>query len=153
MYCQLDDLVEAKDLRIISQLSNDESNPQEPNVDVVDLNIQKACNVIDSYICGRYATPLQNVPGIIKDICVDLTVYNLYTRRNRDISKESAIYLDYLAAIEILKRISEKKLSLSGVAEIQGGTVINGIIKTNKRRSDRFFNNRRMRGFCNADWD
>jgi phage gp36-like protein len=108
----LEDLIEAKDLRTISQLSNDESNPAEPDENVVNLNIQKACNVIDSFISGRYATPLQNVPGIIKDICIDLTVYNLYTRRNREISKESAVYLDHQAAMDILKRISEKNKSV-----------------------------------------
>jgi phage gp36-like protein len=154
MYCVLDDLIEAKDLRTISQLSNDESNPAEPDENVVNLNIQKACNVIDSFISGRYATPLQNVPGIIKDICIDLTVYNLYTRRNREISKESAVYLDHQAAMDILKRISEKKINLSGVPEVQGSpNVKNGVIRTNKKRSDRYFNSYTMRGYNGTDWN
>lgn len=154
MYCMLDDLIEAKDLRTISQLSNDESNPTQPDENVVNLNIQKACNVIDSFISGRYATPLQDVPGIIKDICIDLTVYNLYTRRNREISKESAVYLDHQAAMDILKRISEKKINLSGVSEIQSSaTVKNGAIRINKNRSDRYFNAYRMRGYNGTDWN
>lgn len=149
MYCTLDDLIEAKDTKTIAQLSCDESNPQEPNSDVVELNITKACNVIDSYIGGRYKIPLQGeIPGIIKNCAVDIAIYSLYTRRNREISKDSAVYLDYQAAMEILKRISEKKMNLPGVSESVGEVKIqNGIIKTNKKPQDRYFDRFRMRGY------
>lgn len=147
MYCTLDDLIEAKDRRTIAQLSCDDSNPNEPDENVVELNIVKACNIIDSYIGGRYKIPLRGtVPGIIKNCAVDIAVYSLYTRRNREISKESAVYLDYQAAMQILTRISEKKMSLVGVEEV-GSHVSNGIIKTNKKPQDRYFNQFRMRGY------
>jgi phage gp36-like protein len=156
MYCSIDDLKEAKDFRSIIQLSNDSGNPQEADENIVNQNIKKAGNVIDTYLAGRYLTPINGeVPGIIRDICVDLTVFNLYTRRNREIPKESGVFLDYQAAIKTLEKIADKKINLSGIAEInQSGTNSrNGIIKTNKSKADRFFNSYRMRGYNGTQWN
>lgn len=148
MYCTLEDLIEAKDTRTIAQLSCDDGKPEVPDEKVVELNIVKACNIIDSYIGGRYKIPLSGVvPGIIKNCAVDIAVYSLYTRRNRDISKESAVYLDYQAAMEILRRISEKKMSLPSLEELGGIGSQAGIIRTNKKPQDRYFNRFRMRGY------
>lgn len=152
MYCTLEDLIEAKDTRTITQLSCDEGKPEVPDKKVVELNIQKACNIIDSYIGGRYRTPLRTVPGVIKNCAVDIAVYSLYTRRNREISKDAPVYRDYQAAMEILKRISEKKMNLPGVDEIGGIFWQNGLIKTNKKPQDRYFNRDRMRG-CDGFWN
>ncbi len=88
--------------------------------DKVDKAIQDASAVIDSYLSSRYSVPLSTVPRLIKKICSDLTIYELY---------QSAISNNYIAetpegikerhdkAMEILKDISAGKAGIEGLSE------------------------------------
>lgn len=152
LYCTIDDLVEAKDERTVIQLSNDKGVKDEDGNLVIDekvvmLNIQKATNVINGYIALRYPAPLTGVvPPIIRNVCVDITIYNLYTRRNKKIEESDAVYLDYKNAMSILEKISKNQLSIPELQTAQGSSSPCDF-RTNKTKKDRFFNGFTMRGF------
>lgn len=44
---------------------------------VVDAALQGATNEIDTYLSNRYQMPLQEVPAVLVDKCVDLAMYRL----------------------------------------------------------------------------
>lgn len=152
LYCTTGDLIEAKDERTVIQLSNDKGMKDEEGNLVIDekvvlLNIQKATNIINGYIALRYPAPLtEAVPPIIKNVCVDITIYNLYTRRNKKIEGSDAMYLDYKNAMVILEKISKNQLSIPELQASQGESSPCDF-RTNKSKKDRFFNGSAMRGF------
>lgn len=103
------------------------------NVDdnVVNQAIANADALIDSYIGSIYAVPLSTVPTVIKNVSVDIAIYNLYSRRTDtlpDIRKDR-----FTNAMKFLQDIADNKVSLAGV------TVSSESILVNTVKSDRAF--------------
>lgn len=75
----------------------------------VNAAIESAGVEIDGYLGGRYTLPLATVPDIIKKLCVDIAVYNLYvlgagppeSRKDR-----------YDNAVKFLTRIAKGEITL-----------------------------------------
>lgn len=120
MYCNLDKIIKASSERDIIQLTDD-ARTGVVDTAVVDEMIRKADRMIDSYVGGRYSTPLAPAPELIADISTGLAIYFLYERRNRANMPES-ITKSYSNYEKQLTKIREGGIDLEGVPE-KGGSV------------------------------
>ena len=112
MYCTYDDLlieIPEKDILTLIDDTGNEASMTPVLQTKVEAIIQKADNEINSYCMERYTVPLDPIPGIIKDLSVDLSIYKLHNRRGKRASRWDD---QYKRAIEILEKISEGKMSL-----------------------------------------
>lgn len=149
MYCSLDDLKDAIPERILLQLTDDEkagefvSNP--PNAAYTRLldAIRRADALIDGYIGGRYTLPLSPVPEIIRNISVNLTICELYSRKHEAVTPEGVIER-YKNNIKILEKIQEGKVILPGLKKDEPGP---GYSICNKTDDDRIFSDSLLRKF------
>lgn len=89
-YCIITDLYSVESTDKIAQLSNDK---QASVVDESCVNsiIESNSNIIDGYVRGRY--PLDKVVGdpVLKKICIELTIHDLYYRRNKSSIPENIV--------------------------------------------------------------
>ena len=134
-YCELDDLkkhLQESDLVVLT----DDAGAGVIDEDVTDEAIATADELIDAYLRGRYAVPLNPVPGLIKRISVDLAIFALYERKK------------FLMVPDQLVRNHDRQLSL--LEKLQRGVVLLGIeaeseepssydVQTNKTSTDRIF--------------
>lgn len=67
--------------------------------------IAKAESEVNSYLAARYTVPLTTVPAKIKQICVDIALYHLYSRAAINDLPDSAL-TRYEKAVAFLKDIS-----------------------------------------------
>ena len=135
-YCTTDDVKRVVSERIIIQLLDDD-NEGDLVFDDIETTLEEIINdveaIIDTYLNGRYTTPLITVPTMIEKICIDLTRYELYDRRGLDIPDSVK---------------EAKQLSIRRLEQIQKGTLQLSIegksgyyVETNKTADDRMFGN------------
>lgn len=136
-YCTLTDLLGRMPERTLIQLTDDTDDQAAVNEAVVDGVIESVGEFIDGHLRGRLPLPLAEVPGLIREIALDLAVYDLYSRRPEvDIP-------DGVAA--------RRKEAVRSLEKIQAGTLDPGLgadedprpsgeFKTNKTDDDRVFN-------------
>lgn len=72
--------------------------------------ITRADEVIDSYLRGRYPTPLSPVPSLIRSISAKLAVAEINDRRKSEPTKVSALWRD--EAMNLLRLLQEGKATL-----------------------------------------
>ena len=109
----------------------DDTDSGTANDDVVNQAIADADALIDSYVGSSYAVPLTTIPAIIKNISVDIAIYNLYSRRTDtipDIRKDR-----FTNALKYLQDISNGKIALPGDA------IASESIRVTTVKSDRAF--------------
>ncbi|MFH2012514.1 MAG: DUF1320 domain-containing protein [Pseudomonadota bacterium] len=100
---------------------------------VVDEAIADADAEIDSYLSGRYTLPFSPVPERIKQLSVDIAIWNLYSRKTvLDEVREKR----YNSAISFLKMAVKGEVSLGETPEPAGGEQQ---IKTDRTAEDRTF--------------
>ena len=89
-YCTITDLLSAESSRTIAELSN-EAQATVIDEDLVNSIIDNNSVIIDGFVRGRY--PLDKVVGnpVLKKICVDLTIHDLYFRRNKSKMPDNVI--------------------------------------------------------------
>jgi phage gp36-like protein len=78
--------------------------------DVVARAIEDADATIDAYCQGRYTIPLSPVPDKIRQVSVDIAIYNLFSRRG-DTAPETRKDR-HKDAIRFLEKVAEGKLDL-----------------------------------------
>ncbi len=123
MYCNLDDLKSAIEEQRLIELTDDDALG-EINQGNIDGAINRAQGEIDGYLAERYAVPLDPVPALIMGACVDVAIYNLYSRKMDD--APDLRQKRYDNAIALLTKIKAGKLSL-GVTdppEEENGSVL-----------------------------
>ena len=81
MYCTVKDIENAISYKKLAQ-QTDDNNGLMVNELIVNSLIQSNSNTIDDYLRGRYTLPLCNTHDTLKNLCKDLTVYELSKRRN-----------------------------------------------------------------------
>jgi len=128
-YCVIGDINGISAQRLIEL--TDDNDTGVVNEDIVNSNIKKATNLINGYAKPRYTIPIDPVPGLIKDLCAEITTYLLFCRRESVPDEWSLIYK---SAISKLKDISAGRISL-GSNEVQESEVK----FTNKTIDDRIF--------------
>lgn len=138
-YCTEDDLLNRVDEDTLSELTSDSGGVDS---DVVARAISAADEEIDSYLAVRYTLPFSATPERVRDLSVDIAVYNLYGRRDTDIPENRKNR--YRDAVAFLHRLAEGKAVLDvpdpstdadggvGVTTAKGDRVF-----TRGRRSDR----------------
>ncbi len=115
-YCTLEDIRgHISEARLVE--ITDDTHPNATGsvqATVVEKAIKESSDIIDAYIGKRFKLPLPGIPSVLRTICVDLSIYNLYERvTEMDISE--GMKLRYNNAIKMLERIAEGKMSI-GIA-------------------------------------
>lgn len=128
MYCTLDDLKKRIPENDLIQLTDDADQGVIDEATVNDL-IASAGEVIDGYLRGRYALPLNPVPGMIRAIALDLVIYVLYGRRPT-FGIPEAVEKQQAVQMKILKQIQDGVVTLgsNGVATPAAATSKNIIL-------------------------
>ncbi|MDG9783704.1 gp436 family protein [Metapseudomonas otitidis] len=80
-YCTRQDIGMAIPELTLVQLSNDDPAAEQPNESVIQDGVRQAEELVDGYLRGRYALPLDPVPTVLRDAVVYLTRHWLYQRR------------------------------------------------------------------------
>lgn len=116
---------------VLAQISEDElvqltddSHVGAVDEAIVTSAVADASEEIDGYVGSKYALPLSSMPGILKKLCVDVAIYNLYARRHDsipDMRKDR-----YENAIKFLMAVAAGKISL-GVQDPGGSPPASGV--------------------------
>lgn len=112
-YCTLDDIRgHVPDARLVEITDDTHPNDSgEIKSNIVDKAIQESSTLINSYIGKRFRLPLPSVPSVLRSICVDLSIYNLYERLT-EMNITEGMKLRYNNAVALLKRIAEGEASI-----------------------------------------
>jgi len=131
-YCSIDDLLKVIEERLLIELTDDEGTGTY-DAGKIQRAIEAAENEINGYCQERYASklPFDPVPGLIRDLCVNIAIYNLMLRRGH-VSEEWQ--QRYKRSVEMLRDIADGRISL-GDSEVEEDTVIH----TAKGPDDRVF--------------
>ncbi len=79
--------------------------------------IDGAGALIDAYLAKRYTVPLAPVPGMIRELAVDIAIYKICSRRDQAPEGRRKKYED---AIRLLEKIAEGKAMVPGAAQSTG---------------------------------
>lgn len=109
-YCTLANITDVITEEIVIQLTDDDSAGT-VDQDHVDRAIERADELIDSYLRGRYQVPFTIVPGLVNHLSADLSIYYLYDRR-LNVEVPASVENRYKKAIEILERLQNGDLVL-----------------------------------------
>lgn len=137
MYCTLDDLKQAIPEINLIQLTNDAPDATTVDQTKIDGFITDSVELIDSNIRGQYTLPINPVPGIVKQIAVDITLYKIYSRRY-ELEMPETMAERFKQAMKLLEQIRKGDLKLN-VNSINNSNT-QGIYRTNKTSGDRIFN-------------
>lgn len=118
-YCTLDDLKKAATEKVLIQLTDDERT-NSINEDIVTSAIASASDKMDAVLSVRYTeTPLEPVPQLA-DVCCDIALYELYSRRQRGTTE--SVKERYQDAMKWLAMVRDRKANIQGVEEDKTGT-------------------------------
>ena len=108
IYCTLEDIRgHIPESRLVEITDDINPNPTgSVDTSVVDKAINQSSVLIDAYIGKRFKLPLSSIPSVLKSICIDLTIYNLYERVT-EMNITEGMKLRYTNSIALLKRIAE----------------------------------------------
>ena len=142
-YCSSSDIESYVSTPTLIQLTNDEGGDV-INDTVTQEAIIYASTLIDGYLRGRYTLPLDTQFPLLKILCIDISVYRLYSRRMRDDMPE-VIENAYKNAISTLRDIQKGVVSLQAENDLLESSGFNPQeYKTNKDLIDRLFNRRKL---------
>ena len=117
MYIQAQDLTDVMDEVTLRQLSTDNSRATEANQAVIAKACEYATETVDGYLRSRYQLPLNQVPTLVRNICLQLARYWLYSRRPDGKGFPDNVKETHSQALKDLERIASGKLHL-GLTEI-----------------------------------
>lgn len=133
-YSELTDIIDQLDEDSLIQLTDDE-NLSAVNDGRVTKAIADADATINAYCQGRYLVPLSPVPDKIRQVSVDIAVYNLYSRRG-DTAPDIRIER-HKEAIRFLEQVNAGKVTLGAATPAPVNTADKVNIKSNARVFDR----------------
>jgi len=91
---------------------------------VVEGGLQRASDMIDSYLAARYTLPLPIVPQMLVDVCCDIARYKLL---GADATETDAARNRYKDALRTLEQVRDGKLdiglSVAGQAAPQSASI------------------------------
>ncbi len=106
------------------------------NEERVNEAISYADQLINGYLRGRYALPLNPVPTLIQKLSIDLAVFHLYSRR-LELEMPETMLARYNNAVKFLKQIQDGIIT---IGTDSGDSPAQGEYKTQKTEDDRVFN-------------
>ncbi|OUM99981.1 MAG: hypothetical protein BAA04_01650 [Firmicutes bacterium ZCTH02-B6] len=127
MYCTREDLLGQVSEHVLLGLVDDENaGEMTPEAEQrLEKAISDASGRIDGYLQARYPVPLNPVPRLIRSLCVDIAVYNLFARRGFDEeSADKAVVTRYRDAIRLLEQIAAGKVRIGANTPAPAHTVL-----------------------------
>ena len=142
-YCTIEDIELHTSTPTLSQLTSDDGT-EAINRDVAQESILYASTLIDGYLRGRYTLPLNIHFPLLRVLCIDISVYRLYSRRMRNEMPE-VIEQHYKNAIQTLKDIQKGIITLEAENDLLDSSAFNpDEYRTNKNILDRLFGKKRL---------
>jgi phage gp36-like protein len=139
-YCTLADILDQVDEAEL-QLYTDDADEGAVDTDVVDAAIAAAGALIDAYLAARYTVPVDPAPAVLESMAVDIAVFKLAARRNRETDSVRRRYED---AVKFLKDAAAGKAVIAGVTAASGsGSRDHAQIEADTR----IFTRDKMKGF------
>ena len=144
-YCTVEDIETQLSTPILIQLSSDDEGQDEIDRNVVDEAILYSSTLIDGYLRGRYTLPLNTHFPLLRILCIDLSIYRLYSRRMFN-EMPQVIADAYKNAIASLRDIQKGVISLQAESEETQETASFNPdeYRTNKDESDRLFGKQKL---------
>lgn len=142
LYATITDILSDIDSELLIQLVNDENttvdleDDDDPAVIRINQQITAASDEIDGYVRAHHTVPLDPVPGLIRQICVDIAIYNLYKRRHRLDMPESIVSI-YRDKVKLLEAIQKGVVTI-GVSQTPAAGEVAGV-RVNKTDADQMF--------------
>jgi len=99
------------------------------DTDAVDRAIADTQAVIDGYLAGRYALPLESVPDLVADIAQAIAIYKLHV-----VAADPKIETDYKDAIKALEKIASGMITLEVAGVEPAGSGSSGVQVTDRDR-------------------
>lgn len=107
-YSTQSDILQVLSQRDLAQLTDDNDDNYIDKT-IVNTQISKADNQIDTYLRGKHDLPFTTTPPRVTDWSVTLAIFNLYKRRI-DLEIPEAIRIDYDNTIQELRDTRENGL-------------------------------------------
>ena len=129
-YSTLADIMFDMDERDLVQLTDD-SGSGVVDPDVVARSIADADRVIDAYLGPRYRVPLETDSGLVRKLSVDLSIFNLFSRKGAvpDPRRDR-----HSLALQILEKLAGGKIKID--TEENRDSAVDGV-KSTKAKNDR----------------
>ncbi len=151
MYCSTDNLVEkyGKQLLIHLTVKDPTGEETEPDYTVISREINRVVGIIDGYLRNRYTLPLDAVPDELAAYAEDLAIARIYgclpeRTAPEDVTRNAKAAMDWLKDVQ-------KGVVILSVATLtpasSGEDGASGFFRTNKKRSDRLFDDERLGPF------
>jgi phage gp36-like protein len=91
------------------------------NQEKVDATILRACSKIDNILSVGHDVPLAAAPQIVKDACVDITIYLLHHKPN---DHRRSLYEDALGDMRLYSRNAPGTSSTKAAASLPTSTTV-----------------------------
>ena len=117
MYITAQDLEDVMSESTLIALSNDTSRATTANQVTLDKACEYATEIVDGYLRSRYVLPLNQVPTLVRNICLQLARFWLYSRRPEGKGFPDNVKETHAQALKDLERIQNGKLHL-GLTEL-----------------------------------
>ncbi len=113
----------------------------------VDNALSDASGLMDSYLSTRFALPLENMPALLKRLCIDIAVYWLSEDGGGATEEKRQRYEDTIAW---LKRISKGETELGLGSDSKGSTDDGDTASSDGvliQSNERLFSRNKLRGW------
>lgn len=138
-YAALSDVQKLVDDDVLVQLTDD-AGAGTVDAALVAEHLDLASVEIDGYLGSRYSLPLSSAPAILTNFCVDIAVFNMYSRRQ---GPPEYWQKRYDNAVAFLKMVAAGKITL-GAGDPDGNAEKN---TPQMSGPDRIFTRDGMKGF------
>lgn len=141
-YCTLEDIkAQVSEAVLLNYLDDNGSGVIDE--EAADKAIVSATAEINAYVQTRYPVPMNPVPDILNKLAVDISLYNIVSRKGFDEQSGDKIMAErYKSAIRFLENIAKGMVLLTPkAAEAQPEQV------STFESSERLFNRKNMAGF------
>ncbi|WP_049044392.1 gp436 family protein [Acinetobacter bereziniae] len=112
MYCTVDDVLKLVPLSTLIDLTQDDTEVDDFDIDIVNSAIKYASDKIDAAVRGRYPLPLPQKVDLLKELALDLVRHRLYSRRPDGNDLPEAVKEGKKSAEMDLTKIQNGQLSL-----------------------------------------
>ena len=114
-------------------------------VDTVKMNkaITDAEGEADAYLAKQYSVPITSPPAIVKAMCLDIVIYNLYARRE---GATEDVKDRHKNALKFFDKASRNEIAL-GINTLPVDSPNEGGPKSSKTNDDRIFTEDTMKNF------
>jgi len=141
-YCTEQDILDRFEDQEIIELTNDTPGATQVGNTVISKAISDAEAEINGYCERWYTIPLSPVPQLVTKLCIDIAIYNIYSRRTQMVIPE-AVSERYKNAVRMLQSIGKQNILLGADTTNPVKASALGVFQAN----DRVFTKDNLKGF------